>query len=88
MTNHSLDPDGVLELCRRFGSYRGVATYLTKEGVSNPKTGRPYSHTGIRHLAAQAKGFGAWKRSLKTKEERTRTKFDRALKQSREGDHA
>lgn len=79
----TIDPEGVLELCKRFGTYRKVAKHLEDEGVTNPVTEKPYGFTGVRVIAMRAKGFKAWRRAAETRLAKTRAKFDKVVKKSR-----
>lgn len=76
----ALDPDLVLELCKKLSGYDGVAKLLAEEGLLNPKTGAPYSKHTIVYTVRKAAGYKAWREERERQRRDTRKEFTRIAK--------
>lgn len=76
----ALDPDLVLELCKKCSGYDGVARLLAEEGLKNPRTKKPYSKHTVLYTVRKAEGYKAWRAKREEERRNTRAEFTRIAK--------
>jgi hypothetical protein len=61
----TLDPEAIMQLCKKFGSYYGATKALALAGVVNPSTGKPFTRAGVYLAAKRAPGWKEWEEQRK-----------------------